>query len=217
MSRLSVWLKKIAKKRVATSGHDWVDLGLPSGTLWATCNVGSNIPEGYGDHFAWGETESKDTYIYKTYKYYTLRKITKYNTDTFRGLNGFTDNLIVLQPDDDAATTNWGNDWCMPTKDQWEELLDNTSYIGTAQNGVNGMLFTAKNGKSLFLPASGTGWHGLGLVGKVGHYWSSSLDTDNNPYYAWGFGFQPAKDHRLEYFMECSTRDRGQTVRPVRK
>lgn len=86
--------------------HAYVDLGLPSGTLWATCNVGADTPEGYGDYFAWGETQS-------------------------------------------------GSGWCMPTYNQWRELKVSTNTSWTTQNGVNGRLFTASNGNSLFLPAAG--------------------------------------------------------------
>lgn len=197
------------------NGHDWVDLGLPSGTLWATCNVGAVNPEGYGDYFAWGETTTKAIYNYSTYKFYKFRKLTKYCNDANRGYNDFTDNLKVLQPDDDTATDNWGNGWCIPTENQWVELLQNTSSIGTIKNGVFGMLFTAKNGRSLFLPASGYGWHGPWLVGRDGHYWSSSLDSDVNPYFAWNFGFSPKNDNNLEFFMASSTRDIGRSIRPV--
>ena len=98
------------------NGHEYVDLGLPSGTLWATCNVGADTPEGYGDYFAWGETTPKTTYNWNTYKYCNggegLNTLTKYCSDSNFGYNGFTDNLTVLQlMDDDAATVNWGSGW----------------------------------------------------------------------------------------------------------
>lgn len=87
--------------------HDWVDLGLPSGTLWATCNVGADTPEGIGDYFAWGETSPKDLYDWKSYQYgnwtFEQFEITKYCTDSCYGLDGFVDNLTLLEPKDDAA------------------------------------------------------------------------------------------------------------------
>ena len=191
----------------------YVDLGLPSGTLWATCNVGANSPEEYGDYFAWGEIHPKNVYDWSTYKYCNggWDKLTKYCDDSEFGNNGFTDNLTTLLPSDDAATANWGSDWCMPSDDQWEELLDNTTNVWTTQNGVNGRLFTGNNGNSLFLPAAGYRWDvGLYYVGSGGYYWSSSLDT-GSPYFAWDFYF-----YSKYYDMYCSFRDNGQSVRAVR-
>lgn len=110
--------------------HDYVDLGLPSGLLWATCNVGADNPEDYGDYFAWAETEPKSVYNWSTYKYCDggyYYKLTKYCTRSDFGNNGFTDNLTVLLPEDDAATANWGNGWRMPTENEWRELIDNTT------------------------------------------------------------------------------------------
>ncbi|MBO6027409.1 MAG: hypothetical protein J6P73_09215 [Bacteroidales bacterium] len=196
------------------NGHDYLDLGLPSGTLWATCNVGANAPEEYGDYFAWGETTPKATCDWSTYKYCNgdLDQLTKYCDDSVYGYNGFTDNLTTLLPEDDAATANWGNGWCMPTSDQWRELGDNTNCIWTTQNGVNGRLFTASNGNSLFLPAAGGRWGDEVLfAGSYGYYWSSSLHTDG-PNLAWDFYF------RSEYYYVDSGyhRSYGQSVRPVR-
>ena len=133
----------------AQDTHEYVDLGLPSGTLWATCNVGANAPEEYGDYFAWGETAPKDVYNWSTYQYYDGSNLAKYTG---------SDGLTTLLPEDDAATTNWGNEWRMPTKEEWQELLDNTTNKWTTQNGVNGRLFTGSNGNSLFLPAVGFRW-----------------------------------------------------------
>ena len=88
--------------------HAYVDLGLPSGTLWATCNVGADTPEGYGDYFAWGETQPKDVYNWSNYQYCngSHDQLTKYCNNSSYGYNGFTDNLTTLQPGDDAATAN---------------------------------------------------------------------------------------------------------------
>ena len=191
-----------------SQNHAYVDLGLPSGLLWANCNVGADNPEDYGDYFAWGETQPKDTYNWSTYQYcngdYNL--LTKYCTDASYGYNGFTDNLTTLRPDDDAATTNWGNGWRMPTEAEWQELLDNTTITWTQQNGVNGRLFTASNGNSLFLPAAGYRWDGeLNYAGDFSIYWSSSLDTDS-PRSA-GSLFSTYVDHIIRGY--------GFSVRPV--
>ena len=147
------------------NGHDYVDLGLPSGTLWATCNVGADTPEGYGDYFAWGETEPKDYYEWSTYKYCNEGNwtgLTKYCSSNSFGYLHFIDDLTVLEAVDDAVTANWGSGWCMPTEDQWEELCQNTSNSWTTQNGINGRLFTASNGNTLFLPAAGNNHAGAG-------------------------------------------------------
>ena len=124
--------------------HEWVDLGLPSGTLWATCNVGANAPEEYGDYFAWGETEPKDCYNWSTYKWCNgdLWTLTKYCINSNQGYNGFTDGKTELEPEDDAAYVNWGPQWRMPTKEQQDELWTNCTWTWTTRNGVNGRLVT---------------------------------------------------------------------------
>ena len=160
----------------------YVDLGLPSGTLWATCNVGADKPEDYGDYFAWGETQTKDSYDESNYQYgiyddgEMLCYMTKYCDDSGYGYNGYTDDLTTLEPSDDAATANWGTDWRMPTEAEWQELLDNTTQRTTTQNGVRGTSFTASNGNTLFLPAAGyRNGSNLSGAGNYGYYWSSSL------------------------------------------
>ena len=193
--------------------HAYVDLGLPSGLLWATCNVGADTPEDYGDYFAWGETQPKDYYHWSTYQYCngSINTLTKYCNKSNYGYNGFIDNLTTLLPEDDAATANWGSDWRMPTKEEWQELYNNTTVTWTTQNGVNGRLFTASNGNSLFLPAAGyrTG-SDLERAGSYGYYWSSSLYT-GYPIYAWYFYF-----YSDDYDMDSGFRICGQPVRAVR-
>ena len=191
--------------------HEYVDLGLPSGLLWATCNVGADTPEGYGDYFAWGETQPKDTYNWSTYQYCngSYDQITKYCCQASCGYNGFTDNLTTLLPEDDAATANWGDGWRMPTKAEWEELMNNTTVTWTTQNGVNGRHFTASNGNSLFLPAAGSRWGSeLDSAGSCGDYWPSSLYNSNH---SWGFFFDSGG-----CYMGDGGRYRGLSVRAVR-
>jgi hypothetical protein len=196
-----------------TNGHTYVDLGLPSGTLWAACNVGANTPEGYGDFFAWGETYPKDCYNWSTYKYCngSWRNLTKYST---KSSHGVVDNLVVLQPIDDAATANWGDEWRMPTLAEWMVLFHNTSCEWVIQNGVNGGLFTAMNGNSIFLPAARGKYDYKSPKEDYDYcnYYSSSLDTDG-PSGAWcimgdqsGFYVQDKHNER------CN----GLSVRPVR-
>lgn len=195
--------------------HDYVDLGLPSGLLWATCNVGANAPEEYGDYFAWGETQPKDYYDWSTYQYCngSYNTMTKYCNNASSGYNGFTDNLTTLLPEDDAATVNWGNGWRMPTKAEWQELYLNTTETCTIQNGVNGRLLTASNGNSLFLPAAG--WRRLSFLedaGSSGLYRSSSLYTSDSGL-AWFLNFD-SDYYSIDYW---GYRYGGMSVRAVRE
>ena len=123
--------------------HEFVDLGLPSGTLWATMNVGANSPEEYGDYFAWGETTPKDYYDWSTYQWCmgSRSSFTKYCTDSSLGYNGFVDNKTELDPEDDAATANWGEMWRMPSDDQLYELKNVCIWQWTMRNGVRPSFF----------------------------------------------------------------------------
>ncbi len=159
------------------NGHEYVDLGLPSGLKWATMNVGATKPEEYGDHFAWGETKTKTDYSWNTYKHCngSSSTMTKYCTSASYGT---VDNKTVLESTDDAAHVNWGGAWRMPTEAEFEELLTNCNKQWTTQNGVNGYKFTSKtnSANSIFLPAAGL-FDGTSLsgAGSDGYYWSSSL------------------------------------------
>ncbi len=201
-----------------TTAHAWVDLGLPSGTLWATCNVGANSPEEYGDYFAWGETEPKMTYGWSTYKYCKgdYDQLTKYCTQSKYGYNGFTDTLTELEAEDDAATANWGSGWQMPNHEQMEELINSsyTTTTSTTQNGVSGRKITGKNGKSIFLPAAGCigekgGNTSQEEAGFSGYYWSRSLYW-NYSSLAYYLGYGPLS------MREDARGSSGFSVRPVR-
>ena len=175
-------------------GRAYVDLGLPTGTLWATCNIGANSPEEYGDYFAWGETTTKSTYNSSTYTYSANRS--KWPTSA------------------DAAYVNWGSSWRMPSKAQFDELI-NSSYTTTewtTQNGVKGRKITSKrNGNSIFLPAAGyRSGTSLRYAGSDGYYWLCTLGTDG-PYYAWGLRFYDVINDK--YY---DGRYYGLSVRPVR-
>ena len=156
--------------------YEYVDLGLPSGTLWATCNVGAKIPEEYGDYFAWGETETKNEYSWSNYfdAEDEGRTFKKY-------YNGGQTELL---PEDDAATVNWGSEWQMPSRAQVDELYnsDYTILEWTTSNGVNGLRITSKkNRNSIFLPAAGMIINTMiGSVEGDGFYWSRSLNKDRN-------------------------------------
>lgn len=202
---------------VKVDGHEYVDLGLPSRTLWATTNVGADSPEEYGDYFAWGETtpQSDNAYSWKSYKWCngSYDTMTKYCTNSSYGNNGFTDGKTVLDANDDAARANWGGDWRMPTRAEFEELIDNTEQEWTWVNNVYGRKFTSKtNGNSIFLPAAGNRWDGiLDGTGSYGLYWSSSL-YESVTIDAWSLDFSSG------YVLTGdASRYRGRSVRPVRK
>ena len=195
------------------NGYAYVDLGLPSGAKWATCNVGATTPEGYGDYFAWGETGPKTNYDFSTYKYcngsfYTM---TKYCTESGYGYNGFTDGKTTLELSDDAARANWGGNWRMPTRAEQDELRNNCTWTWTTENGVNGYKVTSKtNGNSIFLPAAGDrDGTSVGSVGSYGRYWSSSL-YESNPYSAYSLYFDSG-----DVRWNGNDRYGGHTVRAV--
>ena len=134
-------------------GHEYVDLGLS--VKWATCNLGANSPEEYGDYFAWGETAPKSDDSWTTYKWCegTDSTLTKYNINSDYGI---VDDRTRLEMEDDAACANWGEKWRMPTDAEWSELMDNCISMWTIQNGVLGRKFVSKkNGNSIFLPTAG--------------------------------------------------------------
>ena len=187
------------------NGHEYVDLGLPSGLKWATCNVGATTPEEYGDYFAWGETSPKTIYNWSTYKYCngTYDTMTKYCTGSDYGT---VDNKTTLELTDDAARVNWGGKWRMPTKAEQDELCNtsNCTWTWTTQNGVNGYKVTSKvNGGSIFLPAAGCRFYDdLYDAGSDASFWSSSLDT-NGSYSAYHLDFGSdyvGWDYNIRYY-----------------
>lgn len=198
-----------------TDGYSWVDLGLPSGTKWATCNIGASSPEDFGDYFAWGETKGYNsgktvfdecTYIYckgcdpSKIKYCTKSKF------------GKVDNKTTLEPLDDAACANWGGSWRMPTQKECRELIDCCTTTWTTMNEVYGILFKSKNnGMTIFLPASGCrGESSLNNVGTFGGYWSSSLRLDN-PDCAWRLDFNSGYKDVDDFVLRIG----GSSVRAV--
>ena len=192
------------------NGYEWVNFDLPSGTLWATCNVGANSPEKYGFYFAWGETEPKSKYDWSTYKWCNGSEttLTKYITYSSYGT---VDNKTVLDLADDAARMNWGGNWRMPTREEFQELSENCTWTWTTQNGVNGYKVTSQsNGSSIFLPAAGyRGGTRLNDAGTIGHFWSSSLDAGELSS-AWLECFVSGS-----YGVPVGYRYYGRSVRPV--
>ncbi len=206
-------------KASAVLQHEWVDLGLPSGTLWATRNIGATSPEDYGYYFAWGEIAPKtnEKYNFMTYKWYEYdgnsAGFTKYCTDSYYGYNDFTDGKTELDPEDDAATANWGSTARMPSPDQIEELINNCSWQWTQINDVYGKLGTGPNGNTIFLPAAGQCWNGsLSYAGTMGNYWTCTLDP-YFPDHAYSFLFQETGNG---FVYEQYYRAYGFPVRAVR-
>ena len=186
-----------------------VDLGLS--VKWATCNVGAEYPEDYGDYFAWGEVTPKEKYDWTTYLHCkgTNRTMTKYCSKSSYGYNGFTDNKTVLDPEDDAAIVNWGGAWRMPIDAEFTELREQCKWTWTTQNGVKGYKVVGPNGNSIFLPAAGyMNGTSLNLVGSYGYFWSSSFNT-SGPYYAYSVYFSSGVNRISR------SRNFGQSVRPV--
>lgn len=197
------------------NGHAYVDLGLPSGTLWATCNVGAKKPEDYGDYFAWGETQPKANYSNTTYKYSKAKVhggYTKYSYNTEDGYNGYVDKLTILEQIDDAATVNWGGSWRTPTKDECEELLTYTSKKVETIHKIKGMRLTGPNGQSIFLPATGNRVDTRLLHnGSEGSYWSGSLYTVVSS--AWSF-YCSCNSNNCD-MLDFTIRELGHAIRPV--
>ena len=190
--------------------HYYVDLGLPSGLKWATCNVGANSPYQYGDYFAWGETSPKATYYWSNYKYGTASdKLTKYNENSALGT---VDNKTTLDASDDAARINWKRTWRMPTFAEQEELRQYCTWTWVTINGVNGCKVTSKtNGNSIFLPAAGSKFdHLTSDEGFRVDYWSSTLyDYDKESEFAYQMNYWD------EPYWIGSQRHAGAPVRAV--
>ncbi len=189
--------------------HDYVDLGLPSGTLWATCNVGANSPEEIGSYYAWGEIAPKADYTWATYTHTVnggSKSLTKYNPDAGYGT---VDNKAVLELSDDAAYQNWGGNWRMPTYDEMAELMSNCTVTWITQNGVSGKQFIGPNGNTIFVPATGY-YNGTSLYSTSdGYYWTSKISSDypNEAY-------ELFVNASSAYFSD-SYRSRGKAIRPV--
>ena len=198
---------KISEPDGHLNGHGYVDLGLPSKTKWATCNVGADSPEEYGYYLAWGETEPKNEYVYNKTPLCDVAIDDISNNENY-----------------DVAQKKWGNGWSIPTKYQWDELIRCCKIRVTKKNGVNGVLLVGRNGKSVFFPSSGNGKNGtfVDFVGSEGGYWSSNADYT----YRGKRGYPP--DAYSTYYLTWSTdecgisphpawRGEGYNIRPVTK
>lgn len=204
---------RISKKKDPYNGYAYVDLGLPSGTLWATMNVGANSETDYGLYFAWGETQgyadasNGKAFSLNDYKWSTDSNLTKYNS---------TDGKTVLDLEDDAAAVNMGGQWHMPTQEQVQELLNNTTDAWVTDykgSGINGILFTSKTdtNRKLFIPAAGICGEGSVVEsGNSGHVWSRSLGGSDDDSDAWRL-YLNARETNFSSYARCE----GLSVRGV--
>lgn len=184
------------------SDHDYVDLGLS--VKWATCNVGASSFTDYGDYYAWGETEPKEDYSWKTYMWCNGRY------ETINKYGKSLDYVFVLESLDDAATVNWGEKWRMPTIAELQELENNCTWEWKIINGVNGYKITAKNNNWIFLPVAGYRYGTSSTnVGSYGLYWSSTVYESNSDL-AYSLSFYSGSKSTGR-----SSREYGRTVRPV--
>lgn len=167
-------------KQINANGYEYVDLGLPSGTLWATCNVGAKKPSDAGLYFQWGDTQGYSADQVGKDKQFTWNDYKFNPSGDGSTFTKYTTPGATLELEDDAAHVHMGGDWHMPTPTQIRELLDNTTTAWTTQGGMNGRLFTSTKdtSKSIFIPAAGDALDGsLNYSGDYGNVWSSVLST----------------------------------------
>ncbi|MBQ6209986.1 MAG: hypothetical protein IJK42_09490 [Prevotella sp.] len=193
-----------------------IDLGLPSGTKWACCNVGATAPEQYGGYYAWGEVNEKDYYAPHTYQYAYKDNNgdwCDYDTQSYYSCRSLGSDIAGTQYD--VAHVQWGGSWVMPSHAQLQELLDYCTSTWTTENGVYGSRFTGQgpDGGSIFLPAAGYRWYGyLDYAGSDGYYWSSTQDPSGSGF-AYGLYFSSGDAYWNYGYGYCL----GRSVRPVVK
>jgi len=213
----TVIFTKVELESSTDTSKPFVDLGLTSGTLWATCNIGADNPQDAGLFFAWGDTvghgsDPSDGYFFSwdNYKWCVVvdyfSHFTKYCTESSSGNDGFADGKYELDPEDDAAYINWGSEWRTPSKEQFDELKNECTWTLKTIGDVKGYEVVGQNGNSIFLPE--TGWRIDDMLLDGGAYWARSAnpeDTGGAYYLGW--------DDWGEY--EYGGRVNGQCVRPV--
>lgn len=204
LSCLSICLQAQTEK-----SHTCVDLGLS--VKWATCNVGAEKPEAYGNYYAWAELTTKEEYTWLTYRHCngSSTSLTKYCVGNAYGK---VDNLVEMESCDDVATVEWGRRWRIPTDAEMTELREKCTWTWTSLNGVNGYEVVGKNGKSIFLPAAGSYQSaGLSYVGTQGLY-CTTTSCKNYSFSAYELNFTSEVVERADI-----SRRFGVSVRPVCK
>ncbi|MEE1385159.1 MAG: hypothetical protein U0K29_03880 [Prevotella sp.] len=214
IARQLALLKAAAGIGGSTDNVEYVDLGLPSGNLWATCNLGASTPEAYGDYYAWGETKPKKEYTYPNHKWYKEGApslgFTKYNNE---------DGKLTLEDEDDAVIQNLGNGWRTPTLADFRELTNQklTTIKKTTLNGVAGYQITSKkNKKSIFIPCAGfkqdkPKTREISSSEEVAICMTNLRRIDDKVFNAWSFAFE--QDCIARYGKR---RPDGISVRPVK-
>lgn len=184
-------------------GHEWIDLGLPSGLKWAICNVGANAPEECGDYYAWGETETKNEY--------TTDNCLTHRVDLKKLIiSGITDADGNLTAKSDVASQEWGPNWRIPTDAEYQELVEKCKWEFTTYNGAQGYLVTGPNHQTIFIIAAGYRLDGTTEhVGEYGDYWSATAVKELTTI-ACSMGYSPHT-----YGRRCYARYRGRSIRPV--
>lgn len=205
---------------LSAQNHQYVDLGLPSGTLWATCNIGADSPYDYGDYFSWGETEGfqsgKDNFVFATYRWGNSSKtLKKYNSFAE---NGTVDNLSELEPCDDAAHVLWGEGWRIPSEEQVRELVAGCTWEWADEDGHHVCRFTSKaNGNSIrFSAGSGRWGTDCCFAGFSGSVWTRTIREDD-PVYARTLYMEVTRTGKTPGFVgyPYGSRFCGHCIRPV--
>lgn len=180
------------------NGHKWVDLGLPSGTKWATCDVGSESVDDISEHYSWGEV------------------ITYFDESGKKNkMSGKQSGDIAGNPTYDVARAKWGGSWRLPTEEEFKELIDNCTFEHTRVGRRLGMKVTSKtNGNYIFLPASGNcrnrTYDRPNDIDKIANYWTSTPARGDYHYEAYGFCIL-----KTSYYMTTFDRNAGASIRPV--
>lgn len=184
-----------------------VDLGLPSGTKWANMNLGARLPEDSGNYYAWGETDPKSSYSWSSYKWSIQEAISSHGTTKYNS----TDNITVLEAEDDVATVKLGGNWRLPTHEEQEELRDYCNWTWMSVLGTKGYKVVGPNGKSIFLPVTGEYYDDSFSNATQGNYWSSSVSSHE------GFSQFFSLEEGLSYSHAdySAMRNFGFCVRPV--
>ncbi|MBR6590759.1 MAG: fimbrillin family protein [Bacteroidaceae bacterium] len=184
---------------------EYVDLGLPSGTLWASCNVGANSPEEAGGYYAWGETDEKEDYSWGTYNWGTGTSFTKYCTDSSYGT---VDGKTTLEPEDDVAYMVLGSEWRMPTQTEVQELQEYCTWTLGEYKGCAGYLIEGSNGNCIFLPFAGAIYDNERHYESEGYYWTATLRETTS-------GIFNYFNTNSKYYNLGYQRYYGMTVRPI--
>ena len=207
MKRLSLWiLTLLAPMALMAATHEYVDLGLPSKTLWAKTNLGASVQEGYGNYYAWGETTTKSTYSWSNYKYCS-------------GTSSSVQDLgkSICGTSYDAARYLWGSDWQMPSMEQMHELIDECNIRLKTVNNVKGMEFIGPNGNTIFFPIPGYKYDSS-FTGKDSetYYWSGTKDLYNlDKTKAIALYIKIGSGAKVDDYKTCQRRT-GLPIRPVK-